>query len=225
MAQLAPSLFARDSCRGALPTRILTHDRSRGSSAAAPGSAHGRRRAVTRVMHAAALAEELHTRPAAAPTAAPTSRTWWRWRSRVLVLVSRRRRGRADHRAAARRRRGPSRAPGPEGLRAWPRPPSVSVRSTWSLASFGRTVVERLELLTNPDFDSHGSQERFGAIAGADLAQRKAQLYMPSTWPTRCTRTRGWPPSSWPTSPPTPGSSMVWAIQRAARSCATSTAR
>lgn len=129
---------------------------------------------VTRVMHAAALAEELHTgqlRPDGRPYVTHVLEV----AQRVLVwcpdadvdaLTTALLHDAVEDQAERLAQKGSS-------VATAPRQRALDVVA----GLFGRTVVERLELLTNPDFDSL-ARERFGAIAGADLAQRKAQLYM-----------------------------------------------
>lgn len=129
---------------------------------------------VTRVMHAAALAEELHAgqlRPDGRPYVTHVLEVaqrvlMWCPDADVDALTTALLHDAVEDQAERLAERGSS-------VATTPRQRALDVVADL----FGRTVGERLELLTNPDFGSL-ARERFGAIAGADLAQRKAQLYV-----------------------------------------------
>ena len=129
--------------------------------------------AEARVMQAAALAEELHAgqrRPDGLPYithVVEVARRVLRWcpDADADALVTALLHDAIEDQAARLAERGPDTAP-------TEREQALAVVAS----AFGATVAQRLELLTNPDFEAL-PQERFGTLSTADLTERKAQLY------------------------------------------------
>lgn len=129
--------------------------------------------AIARVMQAAALAEELHAgqrRPDGTPyithvvEVASLVLSWCPDAdacARTTALLH----DAVEDQAARLAQRGAEEAP------------TERERALVVVASlFGPTVAQRLELLTNHDFDAIADQ-RFGALSAAELIARKAELY------------------------------------------------
>jgi (p)ppGpp synthase/HD superfamily hydrolase len=129
--------------------------------------------AAARVMQAAALAEELHAgqrRPDGQPYithVVEVARLVLSWcpDADADVLTTALLHDAVEDQATRLAQRGPREAP-------TEREQALAVVAS----TFGSTVAQRLELLTNYDFEVL-AQARFGTLSTADVTERKAQLY------------------------------------------------